>query len=121
MRQQPVGGGCFTSAQLAKSSVLVREQQPEEGAGAARTFMGDQRKKSIVQVKVKLFEELLPDVLSGCPGDLLSFHAFIALTAFRPRHHPLPPLPASYAVYSAAKRASRFALLGPRIKLPLTR
>lgn len=84
--------------------------------------MGDQRKKSIVQVKVKLFEELLPDVLSGCPGDLLSFHAFIALTAFRLRPTP-PPLspPASYAVYSAAKRASRFALLGPRIKLPLTR
>lgn len=110
-------------AQLAKSSVLVlgvlgssrrEREQPEHS-------WGDQRKKSIVQVKVKLFEELLPDVLSGCPSNLLSFHAFIALTAFRPRHHPLPPPPASYAVYSAAKRASRFALLCPRIKLPLTR
>lgn len=51
---------------------MWEEQQQQQ----QQKSLGSREKKSIVQVKVKLFEELLPDV-SGCPNDLLSFHAFI--------------------------------------------
>lgn len=108
-----VGSAQLSSARQVKCPCAGRrgqqqEQQPEQRQPEHSWW--DQRKKSIVQVKVKLFKELLPDVLAGCPGDLLSFHAFIALTAFRPQPHPTP---LSYAVYSAAKRASWFALWPP--------